>query len=154
MLHQFDPSSVSEARQRALLVQQQNRYSTNQWNNNTRPRTTATSSDDTKFATGRESTQNTRGNPRLTDTTTTNTEARPFRPNALRCFTCRERGHLQTACPTLGRRGLIASDKELNGDPIYDDDGEQCDEFKEEQLAGDTGTMLMLRRNFFCSQDN
>lgn len=47
MLHQFDPCSVSEARQRALLVEQQNRLSTNQWTGNTRTRTTSTT-DDTK----------------------------------------------------------------------------------------------------------
>lgn len=35
MLHQFDPSSVAEARQRALLVEQQSRFSASQWSTNT-----------------------------------------------------------------------------------------------------------------------
>ena len=45
MLHQFDPCSVSEARQRALLVEHQTRLNTNQWTGNSRPRTTSTSED-------------------------------------------------------------------------------------------------------------
>ena len=150
MLHQFDPSSVSEARQRALLVEQQNRYTANQWNNNSKPRSSATSNDETKPSSGRDTTHNTRNNPRATDNITTNVDARPSRPNALRCFTCGERGHIQTACPTLGRRGLLASDKEINGYHIYDDEDEKLEELDEEQVAWDTGTMLMLRRNCFA----
>ena len=47
MLHQFDPGSVAEARQRALLVEQQARISTGQWTGNPRPRTITTTTDDT-----------------------------------------------------------------------------------------------------------
>ncbi|XP_013704463.1 uncharacterized protein LOC106408194 [Brassica napus] len=150
VLHQFDPSSVSEARQRALLVEQQNRYTANQWNNNSKPHSSATSNDETKPSSGRDTTYNTRNNPRATANITTNVDARPSRPNALRCFTCGERGHIQTACPTLGRHGLLASDKEINGYPIYDDEDEKLEELDEEQVAWDTGTMLMLRRNCFA----
>ncbi|XP_022549222.1 uncharacterized protein LOC111201466 [Brassica napus] len=148
MLHQFDPSSVSEARQRALLVEQQNRYSTNSWNNNSKPHTTTT--DETKLSASRDATQTTQNPARATDNNTTHVEGRPSRPNALRCFTCGERGHIQTACPTLGRRGLLATETEVTGDPIYDDEDEQLEELDEEQVAGDTGTMLMLRRNCFA----
>lgn len=42
---------------------------------------------------------------------------------------------------------MIASDKEGFGDPIYDDYGEDRDEVEEEEVSGDTGTFLMLRRN-------
>ena len=51
------------------------------------------------------------------------------------------------ACPNKGRRGLIANDREIIGEPIYDEDEEHCDEAEEEQVHGDTGTFLMLRRN-------
>lgn len=36
MLHQFDPSSVAEARQRALLVEQQTKFTANTWTGNSR----------------------------------------------------------------------------------------------------------------------
>lgn len=78
---------------------------------------------------------------------TKNSCNRPSQPNALCCITCGERGHLLTACPTYGRRSLLASDKDVVGDPIYDDYGEQIDDVEEEQVDGDTDTLLMLRRN-------
>ncbi|XP_013601267.1 PREDICTED: uncharacterized protein LOC106308675 [Brassica oleracea var. oleracea] len=121
MLHQFDPCSVSEARQRALLIEQQSRSNTSQWTNNSRPRTTATN-DDTKTATHRE-------------TTTPRNNNRPANTTAA-----------ETACPKE-RRGLLASDKEIIGEPIYDDEEEQIENVEEEQVPGDTGTFLMLRRN-------
>lgn len=77
------------------------------------------------------------------------TDVRHSRPNALRCFTCGERGHIQTACPNRGRRGLLA-DREIIGDAIYDEEEAQSDDVEEEQLAGDTGTFLMIRRNCFA----
>ena len=42
---------------------------------------------------------------------------------------------------------MLASDKDVVGDPIYDDYGEQIDDVEEEQVDGDTDTLLMLRRN-------
>ncbi|KAF8093386.1 hypothetical protein N665_0383s0018 [Sinapis alba] len=120
MLHQFDPCSVSEARQRALLVEQQSRFNAN---------------------------HGTRSTTRSTDPVTPNAEARPSRPNALRCFPCGERGHIQTACPTHGRRGLLADEREITGDPIYDMEEGKFDDVEEEQVNGDTGRLLMLRRN-------
>lgn len=75
------------------------------------------------------------------------TNTRPSRPNALRCFTCGERGHIQTACPNRGRRGLLANERELMGDPIYDEENDLLEDVDEEQVHGDTGTFLRLRRN-------
>lgn len=148
MLHQFDPCSVSEARQRALLVEQQTRLGTNQWTGNSRPRNTPVN-DDTKSSTARDTTTTNNGQRAKTgeQVAPAATEARPSRPNALRCFTCGEQGHIQTACPTLGRRGLLASDKDIIGDPVYDDDKDYEEEVEEEEVTGDTGTFLMLRRN-------
>lgn len=147
ILQQFDPCSVSEARQRALLVEQQTRLGATQWSGNSRPRST-TIADDTKSATWRDSTTTSTGprnNNRTGEPVATVAEPRPSRPNTLCCFTCGERGHLQTACPH-GRRGLLASDKEVIGEPIYDDD-EEDENVEEEQVCRDTGTFLMLRRN-------
>lgn len=142
MLHQFDPCSVTEARQRTLLVEQQNRSTANQWNNNSKSRNTATVSDDNKTSSGRDSTQSTKSNSRPADANGTGMEPRPSRPNALRCFTCGERDHIQTACPTLGRRGLITTERDIVEDPIYDEEEEEDDDFTEEQVSGDTGTFL------------
>ncbi|XP_013589115.1 uncharacterized protein LOC125588388 [Brassica napus] len=158
MLQQFDPSSVSEARQRALLVEQQSRATNNQWPVNSRIRTT-TPTDDTNTSTGRDttatSTTGQRNNARPTETVTPTAEPRPSRPNALRCFTCGERGHIQTAYPlNKGRRGLLANDREIIGDPIYDDDEEQFDDVDEEQVYGDIGTCLMIRRNCMAPKTN
>ena len=147
MLHQFDMCSVSEARQRALLVEQQTCLSTNQWTGNSRPRNTTTS-DDTKSANTQTATMT--SGSKTTTHADEQTDARPSRPNALRCFTCGERGHIQTACPNRGRRGLLAADKELAGDPIYDEEDDQFDDVEEEQVNGDTGTFLMIRRNCFA----
>lgn len=146
MLHQFDPCSVSEARQRALLVEHQTRLNTNQWTGNSRPRTTSTS-EDSKTATTQTAT--TTLGTKTTNHTDEPTDVRPSRPNALRCFTCGERGHIQTACPNRGRRGLLA-DREIIGDAIYDEEEAQSDDVEEEQLTGDTGTFLMIRRNCFA----
>ena len=85
-----------------------------------------------------------RNNSRTGEPVASVAEPRPSRLNALRCFTCGERGHLQTACPH-GRRGLLASDKEVIGDPTYDDDNK--DEDADEQVCGDTRTFLMLCQN-------
>lgn len=64
------------------------------------------------------------------------------------------KGHIQTACPTHGRRGLLANEKELTGDPIYDDEDDQEEDADEEQVRGDTGTLLMLRRNCFAPKSS
>ena len=53
MLHQFDPSSVAEARQRALLVEQQTKFTPNTWTGNNRQRSNTTA-DDSKTTVGTE----------------------------------------------------------------------------------------------------
>ena len=142
MLHQFDPCSISEARQRALLVEQQSRFSANQWTGNNKQRNSTISADDTL-----DTSTGTRTTTRSTEPVAQNAEAQPSRPNALRCFTCGERGHIQTACPTKGRHGLLAHEGDIIGDPIYDDEEGRFDDIDEEQVNGDTGTMLLIHRN-------
>uniref|UniRef100_A0A0D3BKC3 Retrotransposon gag domain-containing protein n=1 Tax=Brassica oleracea var. oleracea TaxID=109376 RepID=A0A0D3BKC3_BRAOL len=84
MLHQFDPRSVSEARQRAVLVEQQNRLRNNQWAGNTKARNTTSSTEESKASTGRDTTTGPRANPRSTEPATDAVKPRPSRPNALR----------------------------------------------------------------------
>ena len=152
MLHQFDLSSVAEAKQQALLVEQQTRYTANAWTGNSR-QCNNTVKYDSKTSLGLDSTNITRGNNRPTETnaaTNTNDSQPPARTNALRCFTWGEAEHRQTACPNAGRRGLMANDRDLLGDPIYDTEDGQFDDIDEEELSGGTGTRLMLRRNCFA----
>uniref|UniRef100_A0A0D3E4H9 CCHC-type domain-containing protein n=1 Tax=Brassica oleracea var. oleracea TaxID=109376 RepID=A0A0D3E4H9_BRAOL len=148
MLHQFDLCSVSEARQRALLVEQQTRLSANQWSGNSKSRNTTTA-EDTKSVNTQTAT--TSSGSKTTYHTDEQTDARPARPNALRCFTCGEQGHIQTACPNRGRRGLLATDKEFIGDTIYDEDEEQFDDMEEEQVAGDTALLARSKEKYAAS---
>lgn len=67
MFQQFDPCSVSEARQRALLVEQQTRLGATQWSGNSRTSST-TIANDTKSAARHDSTTTSTG-PRNNDHT-------------------------------------------------------------------------------------
>lgn len=67
------------------------------------------------------------------------------RSTTFKFFKCGEQGHRQSSCPHTNRRGLLTGTEE----PVYDtyeQDDEEADE-ESEQVMGDTGTMLMLRRN-------
>lgn len=150
MLHQFDPSSVAEARQRALLVEQQTKITASSWTGNTRQRSNTTT-EDSKTSTRSDTAAGTQETNKVSDTVAAAPgSSRPTLPNALRCYSCGERGHLQTACPAYRRRGLIANDKDISGAPLYDTEDDQVNNVSEEEVLGDTGTLLMLRRNCFA----
>lgn len=76
-------------------------------------------------------------------------QSRPARTWAIRCYSCGENGHIQTACPQRNRRGLLNKDVNLDAEPKYDSydlDSHQDDDT--ELIAGDTGAhTLVLRRN-------
>lgn len=76
-------------------------------------------------------------------------QSRLARTWALRCYTCGENGHIQSACPNQNRRGLINQDAPLDEEPIYDTyDSDSQQEADTEAIAGDTGAnILVLRRN-------
>ncbi|KAF8082437.1 hypothetical protein N665_0826s0012 [Sinapis alba] len=86
-----------------------------------------------------------------TDNTKTSTSgdsianSRPARTNALRCFSCGERGHIQTACPKQSKRGLIIQEQE-DLEPQYDD-YDATDDENNEIIKGDTCLNLVLGRN-------
>ena len=57
---------------------------------------------------------------------------------------------LQTACPKLGKCTLLVKGMELEGsDGVIVDDDILEDYILEEQVHGDTGTLLILRRSCF-----
>ncbi|XP_013588872.1 uncharacterized protein LOC106363133 [Brassica napus] len=147
-LQQFNPTTVSEAHQRALAMELQFRSS---WNSGTnRARNGSQSSDST---TATDATQPRLSSTRSAEAPATNTEtiaqSRPARTGALRCFTCGETGHRQTACPNQNRRGLLNQDINLEDEPKYDEyDSDSQQEPEIELIAGDTGAhTLVLRRN-------
>ena len=66
------------------------------------------------------------------------------------CFSCSESSYLQTACPKLRTRTLLVDGMELEGsdDVIIEDDILKVD-ILEEQVYGDTDTLLILQRSCF-----
>ncbi|XP_013624327.1 PREDICTED: uncharacterized protein LOC106330402 [Brassica oleracea var. oleracea] len=134
-LAQFNPPSVSEAHKRAISMEQQLCSS---W----------TSSSRTRFQQGDTSSQQgtTLQNTEATKTPANNdtiANSRPARTNALRCYTCGERGHIQTACPNKTKRGLIVHE---DTEPKHDD-FEASDEENIDIIQGDTCLNLVPLRN-------
>lgn len=140
-LQQFNPSSVSEAHQRAAAMEVQLRTS---WSlGSPRPRGQQASSSE---ATPSADKQNVRpDDTKAWNMTDSIAASRPARPNALRCFTCGERGHIQTACPNKTRRGLVAHYTDETG-PQYNDYESDHDE-QGDMIQGDTGVCLVLHRS-------
>uniref|UniRef100_A0A0D3B8L9 CCHC-type domain-containing protein n=1 Tax=Brassica oleracea var. oleracea TaxID=109376 RepID=A0A0D3B8L9_BRAOL len=103
-LAQFNPSTVYEAHQRAVSMELQLRSS---GSSTSRARFPTTSALDTigQSATDRVLTRS--DTPKVGNNTDTIANSRPPHTNALRCFTCGERGHIQTSCPKQTRRGLV-----------------------------------------------
>lgn len=142
-LQQFKPLSVSEVHQRAAAMEVQLRAS---WtSNSSRPRSQQTSFSEVQ-TTNKIDGQTTQADTSITNNTIdTSTSSRPARTNALRCFTCGKRGHIQTACPKQTRRGLVIQDAD-DTSPLFDE-SESDHEDTEDVIHGDTGVCLVLRRS-------
>ena len=70
----------------------------------------------------------------------------------MRCYTCGENGHRQTACPNQTRRGLLAQEMDFEDEPRFDDYGSESNEPVVDYIEGDTGhvaNILVLRRSCF-----
>uniref|UniRef100_A0A0D3AV87 CCHC-type domain-containing protein n=1 Tax=Brassica oleracea var. oleracea TaxID=109376 RepID=A0A0D3AV87_BRAOL len=118
-LEQFDPNTVAEAHRRAASFERQSRSSSTNWNSSARFRNTT--SQDQTTGQGLNNTNSETTCVPASNCASTSTEEQTLRcssrPNALRCFTCGEQGHIQTACPNKSKRGLIIEEV----DPTYDD---------------------------------
>ncbi|XP_048623031.1 uncharacterized protein LOC125592285 [Brassica napus] len=126
--------------QRAISMESQLRPS---WNSNSRTRFNYSSDNATTASTDGASA---RTEPAKTgQNSDTIANSRPARTNALRCFTCGERGHIQTVCPKQVKRGLVIQEGDEE-EPVYDNYDTEHDETTYE-LHGDTGLSLVLRRN-------
>ncbi|KAG7552856.1 Reverse transcriptase domain [Arabidopsis thaliana x Arabidopsis arenosa] len=134
-LLQFDPTSVSEAHQRAVLIEHGSRSQSTPWNPS---RARFGSTTETGAAKSQAIDQ-----LKLQEVGDSNNNSGQLRTQGFKCFKCGEIGHRQSSCPNQGRRGLLTTEE-----PIYDD-YQEVDESDEtsELVTGDTGTILMLRRN-------
>ncbi|CAL9224494.1 unnamed protein product, partial [Arabidopsis halleri] len=144
-LTQFDPTTIAEAHRRAAAFEQQFKSNLT-WNTANRARSSigGTADNGKSQSLPRESEMVATGGAATTSNPTPEAPnlRRSTRPNALRCFTCGESGHLMTACPQKHRRGLLMEDV------VWDEDGdEQGDgsELQEDRNEGDTGAMLVAR---------
>lgn len=106
-LQQFNPTSVSEAHQRALGMKQQFKGNWSTGTARTRSTSTWQNNQTTTHAVYNTTTPGTRDKNVSNDSNATNHKPRT---NALRCFTCGEHGHRSTACPKQNRRGLLTQD--------------------------------------------
>lgn len=127
-LSMFSPGTVSEAHQRAILLEKQQ----------SRRATTPSTS-----TAGRFSTPESRPPPPQQG----GSRQHNTRPGA--CFSCGEMGHRQSACPKLQQgRALLADETETSiytDPPVYEEDTTLLSQ--EEVLHGDMGQTLILRRS-------
>lgn len=144
-LAQFDPTTVSEAHRRAASFEQQFRSSS--WSSST-PRARLLEQNNTSASpVAKDASDPGKTEQKLSFREDENGVKRSTR-NALRCFSCGELGHRQTACPKQQRRSMLIDDNGEKQEPVYDSteevDGGNDDE--EHATFGDTGTALVSRR--------
>ncbi|XP_013624806.1 PREDICTED: uncharacterized protein LOC106330972 [Brassica oleracea var. oleracea] len=141
-LAQFDPTTIAEAHRRAASFEQTQRSSP--WTNqSSRSRTSEQKTTPTTTKEGDAQPQTT-GQPEDPNL------RRSTRPPALKCYTCGEPGHRQSACPNKNRRGLVLDTAKDDLQPIYDSyDDDDEDKAEDEVLptTGDTGHLLVLQRS-------
>lgn len=146
-MSQFDPLTVAEAHRRAVAFENQFKSSTQNWPSSSRARPPLASNEASHAHASKEN--NETGVTRAVGSTKQATPAedlrRSNRPNALRCYTCGEAGHRQTACPNTTKRGL------LTDEVVWDDEETELPEeplevITEERNEGDRGNLLMLWR--------
>ena len=135
-LNLFRPESLSEAHQQALTIEAQNRNNSQPWNTARQPRQNQiqTSVSSSTTATAQPETAIVPTDP-----------AKQQRPGGLRCFSCGELGHRQSACPSRNRRGLLLDPTGRDVEVVFDESPEELEDSTEE-LEADEGTLLMVRR--------
>uniref|UniRef100_A0A0D3DVW3 CCHC-type domain-containing protein n=1 Tax=Brassica oleracea var. oleracea TaxID=109376 RepID=A0A0D3DVW3_BRAOL len=145
-LEQIDPNTVAEAHRRAASFERQSRSSSTNWNSSARFRNTTSQDQTTGQGLNNTNPETTRvpASNRAATSTEEQTLRRSSRPNVLRCFTCGELGHIQTACPNKLKRGLLIEEIDPTYDDYHDDNGDELGE--DAELEGDSGPLLVARR--------
>uniref|UniRef100_A0A0D3CPY2 Retrotransposon gag domain-containing protein n=1 Tax=Brassica oleracea var. oleracea TaxID=109376 RepID=A0A0D3CPY2_BRAOL len=108
-LAQFNPSTVSKAHQRAVSMELQLR---SLGSSTSRARFTNAFASDTIVQSTTDGTQTRSDTPKTGTNTYTIANSCPPCTNALRCFTCGERRHIQTSYPNKTRHGLVIQEAE------------------------------------------
>lgn len=153
-LSQFDPLTVAEAHRQAVAFETQFRSSSSWGASALRNRSGAHGIvETTQSASTKKGVDLTTSRAHQQSRDDKNSEdlgmRRSTRPNSLRCFSCGEAGHIQTACPNKSRCGLLADKAHWESNALFDDDAyEDEDELQVDQLEGDKGTLLVARRVF------
>lgn len=106
----FQPQSISEAHQQAITVETQIRGGFQSFGSNKQSRQSTTA------------TAPTHTDAKTETTTAQTTQANQQKTTGLRCFSCGEAGHRQSACPSRNRRGLLIEYVTPTDEPIYDED--------------------------------
>lgn len=140
----FNPHSVSEANQRAILIEQ-NLKSPSSWSGSN-PRAHSSLPVDVTTGVGVDTNLENTTTARTTDPIGGTVQPRNTRPIGFKCFNCGDPGHRQSTCP---KRVLLGE-----GAPIYDEyDDEPTPLAIEEQVSGDVGSLLILRRIFLAPRE-
>ncbi|GJS89136.1 putative nucleotidyltransferase, ribonuclease H [Tanacetum coccineum] len=140
-VNMFDPVTLSDAYQRALAFEKQNR------------RVKSSSSPTITGGSSSSGNVTSRFVPNQTKVGGGSTGPIPkgVESSGLKCFNCGEPGHRQSECKKAGKRHLFANEEwEDNGladndyeePPVFDDE-----QYEEEIVSGDVGMNLMIRRS-------
>lgn len=114
-MQQFNPLTVSEAYQRAAAMEIQYRSAWGTANTRARASTSQATETSTNSSSEPAKTSSTRTGNATTAASESIAQSRPQRTGgALRCYTCGEPGHMQSACPNSNRRGLLNQDVNLD----------------------------------------
>lgn len=156
VVNMFDPVSVSAAHQRALQMEKQARRAGNPANSGNMA---AGSSRTRGGGSVRNMNQGTGGGIRATpsrgqpnkNNPSSNQPNRSGGNSGIRCFGCGEIGHRQSECKkTTGRKTLMVEAGDEDGEftdmeqePVFDTETYE----EEKEVAGDTGTTLVVRRS-------
>lgn len=107
-LQQFNPNSVSEAHQRALGMELQ--YKSNWNSSSSRTRFLSQTPTESSVSNNNDSTVSRPNLSKSNAPLDSIAASRQPRTSALRCYSCGESGHRQTACPNQTKRGLLVHD--------------------------------------------
>lgn len=144
-LQQFNPNSVSKAHQRALGMELQ--YKSNWNSSSSRTRFLSQTPTESSVSNNNDSTVSRPNLSKSNAPLDSIAASRQPRTGALRCYSCGESGHRQTACPNQTKRGLLVHDTKFDDEPRFDDSGSDSQDHLDEIIPGDTGLNLVLRRN-------
>ncbi|KAI3505911.1 hypothetical protein L1887_28248 [Cichorium endivia] len=140
----FDPISISEAHQRALAFEKQNRRVGGSSSSAIVGGSSGSGTMVPRFTPSQQKPGGSSAGPTPKGAST----------SGLKCFNCGETGHRQSECKRAGKRHLFTeaegwqdegADERYEDTPVYDDEPQ----YEEEVVSGDVGVTLVVRRSCF-----